>query len=112
MPFFLRAAPVPRHPLFLVVPLQATAASAHEVGAFTSGDTEKGSAVAGGGLQSVNKPKPPVVILAAAIKATWDEAFAEGIAIVNGDAGVEGPRASRPLAMPRIGGHQPGLFEF
>jgi hypothetical protein len=41
MPFFLRAAPVPRRPLFLVAPLQAAAASAHEGGEFSSGDTEK-----------------------------------------------------------------------
>jgi hypothetical protein len=104
--FFLRAAPVPRRPLILVAPLQATAASAHESGA------EKGGAVAGGGFQSVNKPKPPVVKLTVVIKATWDEAFAEGVAILNGDAGVEGSRASRPLAMLRIGGQQLSLFEF
>jgi hypothetical protein len=46
------------------------------------------------------------------IKATWDEALAEGIAIANGDAGVEGPRASRTLAMLRNGGQQLRLFEF
>jgi hypothetical protein len=57
MPFYLHAAPVPRRPLFLVAPLQAAAASAHEGGAFSSGGTEKGGAVAGGGLQSVKKPK-------------------------------------------------------
>jgi hypothetical protein len=90
----------------------SAAASAHEGGAFSSGDTEKGGAVAGGGLQSVNKPKPPVVKLTVVIKATWDEAFAEGIAIVNGDADVEGSRASRPLAMLRIVGKQLSLFEF
>jgi hypothetical protein len=113
MPFFLRAAPVPRRPLILVAPIQAAAASAHESGAFSSGDTEKGGAVAGGGLQSVNKPKPPVVKLAVVIKATWDEAFAEGVAILNGDAGVEGSRASRPLAMLRIsGGNSCALSSF
>jgi hypothetical protein len=46
--------------------------------------------VAGGGLQSVNKPKPPVVKLAVVIKATWNEVFAEGIAIVNGGAASRG----------------------
>jgi hypothetical protein len=110
MPFFLRAAPGPRRPLFLVALLQAAAASAQEGGAFSSGYTEKGGAVAGGGLQSVSKPKPPVVKLAVVIKTTWDETFAEGIAIVNGGAGVEGSRASRPLAMLRIGGQQLSLF--
>jgi hypothetical protein len=40
--------------------------------------------------------------MAVVIKATWDEAFAEGI----GDAGVEGSRASRPLAMLKIGAQQ------
>jgi hypothetical protein len=112
MLFFLRAAPAPRHQLFLVAPLQAAAASAHEGGAFSSGDTEKGGAVAGGGLQSVNKPQPPVVKLTVVIKATWDEAFAEGIAIVNGDASVEESRACRTLEMLRIGGQQLSLFEF
>jgi hypothetical protein len=60
----------------------------------------------------VNKPKPPVVKLIVVIKATWDEEFAKGIAIVNGDAGVEGSRASRPLAVLRIGGQQMSLFNF
>jgi hypothetical protein len=46
------------------------------------------------------------------IKASWDEAFAECIAFVNGEAGVEGPQASRPLAMLRIGEQQLILFQF
>ena len=60
----------------------------------------------------MSKLKPPVVKLAVVIKTTWDETFAEGIAIVNGDAGIEGSRASRPLAMLRIVGKQLSLFEF
>ena len=60
----------------------------------------------------MNKPKPPVVKLTVVIKATWDEAFAEEIAIVNVDAGVERSRTSRPFAMLRISGKKLSLFEF
>ena len=67
--------------------------------------------MAGGGIQSVDKPKSPVVQLTVVTKATWDEAFDVGIVIVNGDAGVEGFRTSRPRAMLRIVGQQLSLFE-